>query len=142
MIERQRGNRSPLECFVAELPQELMGIESEVTRRADHRQDALTKRQPAHRLTGEAGLALDHIGAQGAFCGIVGERQAGMVEKRPQHRLIAQQRLALADGARLAVTGQARLQTRLKGCAQTLHPLAVVGLAQVLASSSVFYSDH
>ena len=64
--------RTVVESFVAELAQELMGIESEVTRRADHRQDALTKRQPAHRLTGEAGLAPDHIGAQGAFCGIVG----------------------------------------------------------------------
>ena len=142
MIERQWGNRSPLESFVAELAQELMGVESEVACRADHRQDALTKRQPAHRLTGKARLAPDHIGAQGAFCGIVGERQAGMVEKRPQHRLIAQQRLALADSARLAITVQTRLQTRLKGRAQTLHPLAVVGLAQVLASSSVFYSDH
>ncbi len=127
---------------MTELAQELMGVESEVTRCADHRQDALTKRQPAHRLTSKAGLAPDHIGAQGSLCDIVGQRQTGMVEKRPQHRLIAQQGLALADGAWLAVTGQARLQTRLKGCAQTLHPLAVVGLAQVLTSSSVLYSDH
>ena len=35
MIKRQRGNGSPLESFVAELAQELMGVESEVARRAD-----------------------------------------------------------------------------------------------------------
>ena len=127
---------------MTELAQELMGVASEVTRRADHRQDALTKRQPTHRLTGEAGLAPDHIGAQGAFCGIVRERQAGMVEKRPQHQLIAQQGLALADGARLTKALCADVQVGLKGRPQVLHPLAVVGLAQVLASSSMLDSDH
>ena len=83
MIERQWGNRSPLEPFATELPQNLMGVESEVARRADHRQDALAKRQPAHRLTGEAGLAPDHIGSQGSFCRMVGQRQTGRVENRP-----------------------------------------------------------
>ena len=130
MIKRQWGNRPPLEPFVTELAQELMGVESEVACRADHRQDTLTKRQPTHRLTGKAGLAPDHIGSQGPFCGIIRERHTGMVEKRPQHRLIAQQRLALADGVQVC------------GRPQVLHPSAVVGLAQVLASSSVLDSDH
>ena len=44
MIERQWGNRPPLEPFVTELAQELMGVESEVACRGDHRQDALVQR--------------------------------------------------------------------------------------------------
>ena len=45
-----------------------------------------------------------------------------MVEKRPHHRLIAQQRLALADGARLTKALCAGVQVGLKGRPQVLHP--------------------
>jgi len=50
--------------------------------------------------------------------------------------------LALADGARLTKALCAGVQVGLKGRPQVLHPLAVVGLAQVLASSSMLDSDH
>lgn len=122
--------------------QGLIEIDLQPSAGLDHRQDHRPKLSAAMGLAEETDFAPDHIGTQGSFRCIVGERHAWKGQEGPQLGEILQQFAAAVTGFVPAMDQGGLFQVSLEDVSESVQSPSVVATLVAALLPAVGTPDH